>query len=586
MPDKRTHPCGVLRPEHVRQSVRIAGWVAKVRDHGGVLFADVRDKTGLVQVVFRPEKGADLVALAGTIRPSWVVAVAGVVQPRPPGTENPNLPTGAIEIEALSLEVLNPSLPPPFDPASDEEPTSDVRLRYRFLDLRRPPMQRNLFVRHRVAQAMRAALDGQGFIEVETPFLTRSTPEGARDFLVPSRLVPGSFYALPQSPQLFKQMLMVSGLERYYQIVRCFRDEDLRADRQPEFTQLDIEMSFIDEADIQGVVEEILRRVFKDAIGMDIALPIPRMTYAEAMKRYGNDKPDLRFGMEIEDVTAETRGCGFKVFAEASCVRGIRFEGGATFSRKDVDTWTGRAIEFGAKGLAWVKLDDAGFTSPIVKFFGPGVLDSIAGRLKAQKGDILFFVADTEELCARVLGELRLSLARKFDKIPKGAFKLLWVVDFPLFGYSSEDKRLVALHHPFTSPRVEDFPILSSEPQKVLARAYDIVLNGTEIGGGSIRNHRADLQSEVFRVLGIGEEEARFRFGFLLEALSYGAPPHGGIALGLDRLVALLLGLDSIRDVIAFPKTQKGACLLTGAPATVTPEQLREAGIRIAGGNK
>lgn len=577
---RRTHGCGELKKEDAGTRAVLMGWVHRTRDHGGLIFVDLRDRSGIVQVVFSPQVSRKAFEIAESLRNEYVVAVSGEVRLRPEGTVNPNLPTGEIEVYAEEAKVLNRAKVSPFYIADNIEVDEALRLRYRYLDLRRPEMQRLLKMRHRTTKAIRDFLDSRGFWEIETPMLTKSTPEGARDFLVPSRLNPGDFYALPQSPQLFKQVLMVAGVERYFQIVRCFRDEDLRADRQPEFTQLDMEMSFVSREEVMGVTEELLSYVFRTVLGVEIQLPFPRLTYREALERYGSDKPDLRFGLEIRDISDLVGKSQFKVFAEAvekgGVVRGINAVGCGNYSRRELEDLTRLAGTWGAKGLAWMIVEAGGIRSPIAKFFSPEELESIKERMKAQTGDLLLFVADEEERAAQVLGNLRLELAGRLNLLDPEKFAFVWIVDFPLLEYSEEEGRYKAVHHPFTSPREEDIFLLDSEPLKVRALAYDVVLNGVEVGGGSIRIHRRDLQEKMFSLLGLNTEEVQEKFGFLLEAFEYGAPPHGGIALGLDRLVMLMGRRDTIRDVIAFPKTQSGTCLLTGAPGPVTLEQLKE----------
>jgi aspartyl-tRNA synthetase len=580
---KRTHHCGELRKEDAGKEVLLAGWMHSSRDHGGVIFIDLRDREGVTQIVFNPENDAELHRKAGEVRGEWVLAVKGKVRERPEGTVNPGLPTGEVEVVAAELTVLNTASTPPFVIEDDINIDEAHRLRYRYLDLRRPEMMKNMLFRHRAMQLLRRDFSDRGFVEVETPMLTKSTPEGARDYLVPSRVNPGRFYALPQSPQLFKQLLMVSGLDRYFQIVRCFRDEDLRADRQPEFTQLDLEMSFVSRHEVCTVVEEVLAGLFRELLGQEISLPLPRLTYAEAMARFGMDNPDLRFGMEIAELSGIAAGVGFKVFSGAVSSGGkvwaLRGEGMAEkLSRKDIDDLTDLVKLYGAKGLAWVKVGEGGAweASPIAKFFTDEERGAINERCGAATGDVLFFLADSEKIVCEGLGRLRLDLARRFSLIPEGKTELVWITDFPLFEYNEEEKRLEAMHHPFTSPMPEDVPLLESDPLKVRAQAYDIVLNGQEIGGGSIRINDSDLQKRMFAALNISPEEAESKFGFLLEAFRYGAPPHGGIALGLDRLLAIMTGSESIREVIAFPKTQKATCHLTSAPSGVDLRQLKE----------
>ena len=586
---KRSHSCGALRIEDDGQTVRLCGWVRSYRDHGGVVFIDLRDRDGVTQVVFdTPDEGdqggQEIYKLARAARNEWVVSVAGQVRPREAGKENPKLATGQIEVICTDLVVLNRSQPVPFEPDDFSEVSEELRLKYRYIDLRRSEMTRALRLRHQITQAMRNTLDEQGFLEIETPFLTKSTPEGARDFLVPARMQATAFYALPQSPQLFKQILMVGGLDKYYQIVRCFRDEDLRADRQPEFTQLDIEMSFCTEADVIHVTNQILRKVCHVC-----EKPFPErvhvMPYDEAMQRFGTDRPDLRFGMElidISDIVAQSEFAVFRGAIEAGgAVNCIVVPGGAEMTRKETDGLANWSKEFGAKGLAVAKVADGGkLETGIAKFLTP-IAGQLIERTDAKPGDLLCFGADTVKVVRRVLGELRSKMARERDMLREGDFKWLWVVDFPLVEWNEDEKRYDALHHPFTAPSPEDWETKQDEPDKIKSRAYDIICNGTEMGGGSIRIHQSDLQQKVFALLGVGEAEAREKFGFLLEALRFGAPPHGGIALGLDRVVMSMIGASSIRDVIAFPKTQRGTCPLTGAPANVDETQLQELDLKI-----
>jgi aspartyl-tRNA synthetase len=582
----RTHTCGELRAAHIGQEVTLCGWVDSYRDHGGGLFVDLRDRYGKTQIVFAPESGVENQKLARTLRSEFVVLVAGKVAPRPEGTVNAKLPTGEIEIRPTRLEVLNKSATPPFQPGGMEEPSEDLRLKYRYLDLRRPGMQATMFLRHQITMTMRKYFDEHGFIDVETPMLGRSTPEGARDYLVPSRVQHGMFYALPQSPQLYKQILMVAGYDRYVQVARCFRDEDLRADRQPEFTQLDLEMSFVDTDDIISLIDGLVARVAKEVLGQDVRLPLARMTYDDAMERFGHDSPDLRFGMEIVDLTDLARESEFRVFratADAGGrVRGLNAKGAAArYSRKAIDELTNFVVQdFGAKGLAWLKVEEGGtLASPIAKNFSPALLAKIAERMRAEVGDFLVFVADSFEVTCKALYGLRKRFGQELKLYEPGAMSYSWIVEFPMFAWDSEENAWGAIHHPFTAPRLQDVSLLATDSGKCRARAYDLVINGYEAGGGTIRIHDQQLQQQVFALLGIDDAQARERFGFLLDALSYGAPPHGGIALGLDRWVMLFGGRDNIRDCIAFPKTQKATDLMTDAPGPVAPKQLRELGL-------
>jgi aspartyl-tRNA synthetase len=577
----RTHACGALRSEHVGSEVVLCGWVAHRRDHGGVIFIDLRDREGLVQVVFHPTEAPEAYGAADAARAEWVVRVTGEVRPRPEGTINPGLATGEVEVAATALEVLAEAESPPF-PVEDRVDADEVtRLRYRYLDIRRPEMTRVMLLRHRVLSLMRRYLDARGFVEVETPMLTRSTPEGARDFLVPSRLSPGSFYALPQSPQMFKQILMVAGLDRYYQIVRCFRDEAFRADRQPEFTQLDIEMSFVSEEDVFALVEPLMAEIVRETQGVDMLVPFPRLTHAECTDRFGSDKPDLRYGMELGDLSGVFEATAFRAFASAladgGVIRGLAAPGAASLSRRELDDLVQGAKGRGAAGLVWIAFTGTEARSPVEKHLSADEVEGVRKAVRAEDGDLALIVADRPDRVAVALDGLRRDMAERLGLVPEGEWSFLWVTEPPLFEWSYEDEAWVPSHHPFTAPATDDL-----SPETAKARAYDIVLNGVELGSGSIRIHRPDIQRKVFKVLGISREEAEEKFGFLLRAFQYGVPPHGGIAPGIDRTVMLLAGKDNIREVIAFPKTQSGADPLTGAPAPVAPEQLRELGIRLA----
>ncbi len=590
----RSHYCGELTGKNIGETVTLAGWTNKWRDHGGVVFIDLRDRTGISQIVFSPELDADLHQAAHKIRNEYVLQVEGNVRQRPEGTINSSIPTGEVEIVVHKLTVLNESVPLPFMVEDDTDASESLRYKHRYLDLRRPIIQKNILIRHKASRAFREYLDAEGFIEIETPVLTKSTPEGARDYLVPSRTNPGHFFALPQSPQIFKQILMVSGLEKYYQIVRCFRDEDLRADRQPEFTQVDLEMSFVKREDVMAVIEGVIKKVFSDSIGVELTESFQRLTYHEAMDKYGCDKPDLRFELELKDVSDIIKDSSFKVFldtvSKGGIVKGLNAKGLAGYSRKELDDLTKDVQGYGAKGLAWMKVKE-NIESPIAKFFPEEVLKALVKRFEAEKGDLLLFVADKQNVAHDCLSRLRNEMGKRLGLIKEGDYKLVWITDFPLFEWNPDEKRYEAMHHPFTSPMEDDMVKFLSEDvvgangrsplQDIRAQAYDIVLNGYEIGGGSIRIHKKNVQDRMFQLLNISAEKADEKFGFLLEALEFGAPPHGGIALGLDRLVMILTNAQSIRDVIAFPKTQKAVCPLSNAPSSVDEKQLRELSIKL-----
>ncbi len=585
---KRTHGCGALRAADAGQTVTLMGWAFRRRDHGGLVFVDLRDREGLTQCVFDPKEAPEAHDKVEGVRAEFVLAVRGTVALRPPGTENSKLPTGAVEVRVSEMKILNDSRPLPFQLEDEGEVDETLRLKYRYLDMRRPSVLKAFQVRDQVCRAVRDYLHAEGFLEVETPFLTRSTPEGARDFLVPSRMQPGSFYALPQSPQLFKQLLMVAGFERYFQIVRCFRDEDLRKDRQPEFTQIDIETSFLDRDDFLPIIEGMVAEIWRRVKGMELVRPFPRLAYDDAMARFGSDKPDLRFGLELQDASALFAGGEFQAFAltvaGGGAVKALRIPSAGGMSRKELDDLTSEAKQLGAKGLVWIKVTAEGLQSPVAKFL-TAVQDRLLALTGGTAGDLLLLVADdAPAVAATVLGRFRVDLARRFRLIPEGRDIFAWVIDFPLVEWNADEKRWDAVHHPFTAPRDEDLALLESDPGKARAKAYDLVLNGQEAAGGSIRIHQQSVQERLFGLIGISKEEARARFGFLLEALEFGAPPMGGIAFGLDRLAASLAGQESIREVIAFPKTQKGTCPLTDAPAPVDARQLRDLGIRVVEG--
>ncbi|MCX8085070.1 MAG: aspartate--tRNA ligase [Calditerrivibrio sp.] len=582
---RRTHYCGELNATNIGENICAMGWVHRRRDHGGVIFIDLRDRTGILQVVLNPEISAEAHTIAEAVRSEYVIAVKGKVERRPEGTINDKIPTGEVEIIVNEIKILNNAKTPPFQIEENTNVGEDVRLKYRYLDLRRPNLQKNIIMRHNLTRTMREYLYSKGFLDIETPFLTKSTPEGARDYLVPSRVNPGKFYALPQSPQMFKQLLMISGYDRYFQVVRCFRDEDLRADRQPEFTQLDMEMSFIDRNDLMDLIEGLFVEIFRKIAGVEVQRPFPVMTYAEAMEKYSHDAPDTRFELFTKTINDLVKDCEFKVFTDAlkegGIVKAINAKGAGKFSRKEIDEITEYAISLGAKGLAYIKVNEDGLQSPITKFLGEQITNKILDAMDAQVGDIIFFGAGEKSTVNLFMSKVRLELGRRLGLIDKNKYNFTWVIDFPLLEWDKEEKRYAAVHHPFTAPVDEDIPLFDTDPLKIRAKAYDLVLNGSEIGGGSIRIHRSDIQEKMFNILGLTKEECDLKFGFFIEALKYGTPPHGGIAFGVDRIAAILAGADSIRDVIAFPKTQRATCLMSDAPNKVDSKQLKELSIKL-----
>lgn len=582
---RRTHSCGELRSKDVGKEVTLMGWVQRRRDHGGVIFIDLRDREGLTQVVLNPEYDKNVHELGENIRNEYVIAVTGKVENRPEGTVNEGLPTGEVEVYVSNLKILNNAETPPFVIEDYSNANEDIRLKYRYLDLRRPVLQRNIMLRHSLIKVIREFLYEKGFLDIETPFLTKSTPEGARDYLVPSRVNPGRFYALPQSPQMFKQLLMVSGFDKYFQIVKCFRDEDLRADRQPEFTQLDMEMSFIDRADLMKLIEELFVKIFKEIMDVELKKPFEIMSYDEAMEKYGHDAPDTRFELHLKTINDLVKDCDFKVFADSvksgGVVKAINAKGATDFSRKDIDDLTNYSVSLGAKGLAYIKVNDDGLQSPIVKFLGDNLANEIVKEMDGKPGDIIFFGAGSTDIVNLYMSKVRLKLGKMLGLIDKNKYKFVWVTDFPLLEWDEEEKRYAAVHHPFTAPVDEDLEYFNTDPGKIRAKAYDLVLNGSEIGGGSIRIHRSDIQEKMFDALGMTEEERKRKFGFFIDALKYGTPPHGGIAFGVDRIATILTGSESIRDVIAFPKTQRATCMMSDAPSIVDDKQLKELHIKL-----
>jgi len=582
---RRTHSCGELRAGNIGEEVVVMGWVQRRRDHGGVIFIDLRDRDGVTQIVLNPEFDKEVHELGDNVRNEFVIAAKGKVEHRPEGTVNSSLPTGEVEVYVNELKILNKSETPPFVIENHSNANEDIRLKYRYLDLRRPALQQNIILRHQLIRVIREFLYEKDFLDIETPFLTKSTPEGARDYLVPSRVNPGRFYALPQSPQMFKQLLMISGFDRYFQIVKCFRDEDLRADRQPEFTQLDMELSFIDRADLMKLIEELFVKIFKDIMDVDVKKPFEIMSYDEAMEKFGHDAPDTRFGLHLKTINDLVKDCGFKVFADSvkngGVVKAINAKNATNFSRKDIDDLTDFAVSLGAKGLAYIRVNEDGLQSPIVKFLGEELAGQIVSEMGGEAGDIIFFGAGKTGIVNLYMSKVRLKLGRMLNLIDKNKYNFVWITDFPLLEWDEDEKRYAAVHHPFTAPVDEDIKYFDTDPSQIRAKAYDLVLNGSEIGGGSIRIHRSDVQEKMFDALGMTREESRRKFGFFMDALKYGTPPHGGIAFGVDRIATILTGSESIRDVIAFPKTQRATCMMSDAPSIVDEKQLKELSIKL-----